>query len=235
MANSTTGEFDDVDFDSLGGGLGESNYPLDEVFGGANSIGQAKELGARITGLNDVNAGVRYHFFPTWRSQLLNQIWFFISSIGAIWVSKALPAWTVIVGELFTTGSTRYNLHLPILTLVPGFFLSKILIHIYDSVYIIDESGVEAQVGLVSFNLRQPRLRWEDIRGIEPSQNIWERLLNIGTVKIGSAMQEGAEIVMEGIANPKAIQLLVNSERAKRLEELKQSTPAHRQEVVTGD
>ncbi len=235
MSKSDSGDFDDVDFDSLGSGLGESNYPLDEVFGNGSSIDQAKELGAKVTGIDDGDSSVRYHFFPTWRSQIINQLWFFLSSFGAIWVSKTIPEWTIIVGELFSTSSTRYNLHLPILVLVPGFFLSKILIHIYNSVYIIDESGIEAQVGLVSFNLRQPRLRWEDIRGIEPSQNIWERLVNIGTVKIGSAMTQEAEIVMEGIANPRAVQLLVNSERAKRLEEMKQSGSSYRQGVVGGD
>lgn len=231
MSRSKSGDFDDVDFDSLGNGLGESSYPLDEVFGSSNSIVQHKHVSGASTH-QGVGPGARYHFFPTWRSQIINLIWFFLSSGMAIWVSRYIPKWVVIAGELFTTGSTRYELHLPLLILVPGFFLSKILIHIYNSVYTIDESGIEAQVGLVSFNLRQPKLRWEDIRGIEPSQNIWERLLNIGTVKVGSAMTQEAEIVMEGVANPKAIQLLVNAERAKRLEEMKQSGSALRHEVI---
>jgi len=39
----------------------------------------------------------------------------------------------------------------------------------------------------------------------------------------GSAMTQDVEIVMTGVANPRAIQLLVNSERDKRLEEMKSS------------
>ena len=91
----------------------------------------------------------------------------------------------------------------------------------YDSKYIIDERGVEAQMGLVSLNLRQPRLRYEDIRGVEPTQTIFERLLGIGSVLIGSAMTKDIEIAMRGVANPRAIQLLIGGERDKRRLELK--------------
>lgn len=232
MSRIKSGEFEDVDFDSLGNGLGESSYPLDEVFGQKVVPSNLKGSVSKEATEHGVESGISYNFFPTWRSQIINLLWFFLSSGMTIWVSRYIPKWVVMSGELFTTESTRYELHLPLLVLVPGFFLSKILITIYNSVYTIDETGIEAQVGLVSFNLRQPKLRWEDIRGIEPSQNIWERVLNIGTVKIGSAMTQEAEIVMEGVGNPKGIQLLVNSERAKRLEEMKQSGSALRHEVT---
>ena len=91
--------------------------------------------------------------------------------------------------------------------------LARVLIHIYDSRYIIDERGIEGQLGLVSFTLRQPRLRFEDIRGVEPNQNIWERFLNIGSVLIGSAMKDDVEITMRGVADPRAIQQLISAER----------------------
>ena len=100
---------------------------------------------------------------------------------------------------------------------------------IYDSKFIIDERGVEAQVGLVSLNLRQPRLRWEDIRGVEPNQTLWERILGIGSVLVGSAMTNEVEIVMEGVGNPRSVQLLIGAERDKHLKK------ADKEKVRQGD
>jgi uncharacterized membrane protein YdbT with pleckstrin-like domain len=228
-------DFEDVDFDSIRDGIGDEEYPLDEVFGGEGSLMQAKKLGAEVEGENDPEEPTRYYFFPTWRSQVFNIIYFFITSVAVIYISREYATWFIIPGELFTTSATRYMLHLPYLVLVPGFFLVKTLIAIYDAKYIIDETGIEAQVGLVSLSLRQPRLRWEDIRGVEPKQTIWERMLGIGTVSIGSAMTQDTEVVMEGVANPRAIQLLINAEQSKRLLEMKQMGLSRRQGVIKGD
>ncbi|MCB0344388.1 MAG: PH domain-containing protein [Bdellovibrionales bacterium] len=182
-----------------------------EIHGTASNIERA---GSPID--NRERAPIRYYFYPTWRSQLFPLMGFGVLCILAVVGSRYLT-WTIIAGELLSFGSTTYYLHLPLLALLPGFFLGKILIYIYDSKYIIDERGVEAQVGLVSLNLRQPRLRYEDIRGVEPNQTILERILGIGSVLIGSAMTQDVEIVMEGVANPRAIQLLLQGERDKRL------------------
>ena len=140
--------------------------------------------------------------------------------ILSIWGSRAIEA-SVIAGKLFSIGNTTFFLYLPLLSLIPGFLLGKILINIYDAKYIIDSRGVEAQIGLVSMSLRQPRLRWEDIRGVEPNQTIWERMLGIGSVLIGSAMTQDVEIIMEGVANPRAIQLLIGGERDRRIDTLR--------------
>lgn len=225
-------DFEDIDFDNLRDGVGEDLFPLDEVFGGESSVAHAKELGAAVEGEDDPNELTRYYFFPTWRSQFFLLIWFTVTSVAAIYLSRAYPVIFMIPGELFSTSSTRYMLYLPYLVLGPGFFLGKILINIYNSKYIIDETGLEAQVGLVSLNLRQPRIRWEDIRGVEPRQTIWERMLGIGTIAIGSAMTSEPEIVMEGVANPRAIQLLINAEQSKKLQELKQMGLARGQGIV---
>lgn len=171
---------------------------------------------------------IRYVFYPTWRSQIINLAIFVLLSVVAIWGSQSIPL-TVAEGHLLNLWGYKLILRLPLLTLLPGWMLTKILINVYDSKFIIDSHGVEAHVGLVSFNLRQPRLRWEDIRGVEPNQTIWERFVGIGSVLIGSAMTQDVEIVMEGVANPRAIQLLVGQERDRRLEFLRGATPEDRQ------
>ncbi len=173
---------------------------------------------------------VCYYFYPTWRSQLWNLILYAITCILTIVLSLKFPTIFVIKGPLFY----GYDLALPWFVLVPGFILGKILITVYNSRYIIDETGVEAQVGLVSFYLRQPRLRYEDIRGVEPEQSLLERILHIGRVLIGSAMMAEVEIVMEGVPDPRAIQLLINKERDRHLQ-LARGGGAGRVDLLTSD
>lgn len=202
---------------------------VEELLGNTENI---KRFGSPTDRAQE-NRPVRYYFFPTWRSQLFALAGYFCLAFLSVWGSKVL-GWTVIEGRLFTIGDTIYKLHLPLFALAPGFLLGKILIYMYDSKYIIDERGVEAQIGLVSMNLRQPRLRYEDIRGVEPNQTILERIFGIGSVLIGSAMTQDVEIVMEGVANPRAIQLLIGAERDKQMERIKESTP-ERALKFTGD
>lgn len=216
--------------DLLAGEDNREYSDVEELLGNAENI---KRYGSPSERAQE-NRPVRYYFFPTWRSQFFSLIGYFCLAVLSVWGSQVL-GWTVIEGRLFTIGATIYKLHLPLFVLAPGFFLGKILIYMYDSKYIIDERGVEAQIGLVSMNLRQPRLRFEDIRGVEPNQTILERIFGIGSVLIGSAMTQDVEIVMEGVANPRAIQLLIGAERDKQMEMLKEGSAPERALKITGD
>jgi len=199
-----------------------------EVYGSAANIAR---LGTPIQNMH--HAPLRYYFYPTWRSQIFHLIGFFVLCLITIKVSS-LTDYAIISGPLFSFGETTIQLSLPYLILIPGALLGKVLWVIYNSKYIVDERGVEAQVGLVSLNLRQPRLRYEDIRGVEPNQTIIERILGIGTVLIGSAMTSEVEIAMRGVANPRAIQLLIQGERDRRLR-LLQQTGKEQQSQMSGD
>ncbi len=206
QVNPTSGSEDDV-----------ASPAIREVYGSAKNIevhGSPIEKSGREP--------IRYYFYPTWRSQLSNLCGFFALCVVCVIGSRYIP-YVVIPGKLVSLFGVHVILYLPVLILLPGFMLGRILMNIYDAKYIIDDGGVEAQIGLVSFNLRQPRLRWEDIRGSEPQQTIWERILGIGSVLIGSAMTQDVEIVMSGVANPRAIQLLIQGERDRRLKELRAS------------
>jgi uncharacterized membrane protein YdbT with pleckstrin-like domain len=225
-------DFGDSEFDGLGADFsssGSGSLPVREIYGSPENI---EREGSPIARSED-EAPIRYYFYPTWRSQCLNLCGFFVLCILTVVVSKYVPA-LVVAGSLFSLGDTTYYLHLPVVVLLPGAMLGKILINIYDAKYIIDDHGVEAQIGLVSLTLRQPRLRWEDIRGVEPNQTIWERLLGIGSVLIGSAMTQDVEIIMSGVANPRAVQLLIGGERDRRLRQL-QSSGAQLRQAVTSE
>ncbi len=210
----------------------EEPRPILEVYGSAKNI---REHGSPIEQAERRGAeAIRYYFYPTWRSQITHLVGFFVLSILCVVLSRYVPA-LVLPGKLFTIGGTTFFLYFPILSLIPMFLLGKVLINVYDAKYIIDEGGVEAQVGLVSFNLRQPRLRWEDIRGSEPQQTLWERILGIGTVLVGSAMTQDVEITMSGVANPRAIQLLIQGERERRTDELRAGNSAHGRVAALSD
>ena len=189
--------------------------PIKEVPGSTKNL---EKLGAPSE-RDDIH--IRYCFHPTWRSQIFPLIGYFITCVLCVWISGKVPS-TVIKGPLFSVFGSMLYLHLPLLVLIPGLVLGKVLIYMYDSKYIIDERGVEAQIGLVSMSLRQPRLRYEDIRGVEPVQTLWERIIGIGGVLIGSAMTQDVEIVMEGVDNPRAIQLLIGGERDKSTKKMQQ-------------
>ena len=211
---------EDSEHDALHGEVSpEEPVIVREIYGSAKNI---ELIGAPSE--RPGNEIIRYYFYPTWRSQIGNLLAFFVLALLAIVGSRYLPM-LVIPGKLFQYGNTLFILHFPVLMLLPASMLGKILIHVYDAKYVIDEAGVEAQIGLVSFNLRQPRLRWEDIRGSEPQQTLWERMLNIGTVGVGSAMSQDVEIMMKGVANPRAIQLLIQTERERKLQDLRMVAP----------
>lgn len=150
--------------------------------------------------------------FPTWRYQLGRICFFIFLCLLCPVISHYIP-WIVLPGKLFEIGGTEIKLFLPIHWLAPCFVLGQIIITAYDSQYIIDSTGVEARVGLVSFNLIQPRLRYEDIRGVEPKQTLVERILGIGTLLVGSAMMADVEIEMKGIPNPRGVQQYINRRR----------------------
>ena len=172
---------------------------------------------------SDQDLPVRYYFYPAWRSRLGHLVLFFFLSVAAIMLSYEFPQ-LVVQGDLFTVGNTVFVMHMPILMFIPGYVLARALMFIYNSRYIIDERGAEAQIGLVSLRLRQTRLKYEDIRGVRAIQSILDRILNIGTVEIGSAMTEDIEIRMLGVENPRAIQILVCKERDKRLKTIVSTT-----------
>ena len=195
--------------------------------GGISSSGgdfEAREGGGKIIKI----------LYPTWRSQLVGLFWFFVTSALAVSLSKGSLSFLVVTNRLFSIGGTEVAFSLPLLTLLPGYFLGRILLTIYDSQYIIDDKGIEAQIGLVSLSLRQPRLRYEDIRGVEPTQTIVERLLGIGTLLVGSAMTFEVEIVMAGIASPREVQKLLNEQREKFLTRIGKSSSGE-VDVISGD
>jgi len=95
--------------------------------------------------------------------------------------------------------------------------LFNLLYPIYDASLTLDNRGLETRIGIVSLNQDITRVRYEDIRSIELKATIIERLINVGTLAIGSAATAGIEILFDGVAQPTEVKALIQQERDRRM------------------
>lgn len=147
-----------------------------------------------------------------WRSELFGMILFLGTLIAAPIISSYFPG-SVIRGELLRVAGTVYYLRLPLAWLIPATILMTVLWRIYNVCYQIDAKGIEAREGILSLSQSITRIRYEDIRSIETFQTILGRIINVGTVEMGTAATGEVEIRMRGIASPKYFQELIQMRR----------------------
>jgi len=87
--------------------------------------------------------------------------------------------------------------------LISAIFFILATIFRYRRLYTITNQRVFMRVGLIANNTSEMELR--HIRGMNVYQNIFERMLGVGTVEIISAADGGAEVVFQGISNPVSV------------------------------
>ena len=152
----------------------------------------------------------------TWLSQLKGILIFAVLCMVAVFLSKSLT-WTVVDGEIVTLGSTQLRMTLPTLAIFPFVQLGYMCWKIYDALFTIDSRGVEMKHGVVSLNLKQRRVRFEDIRSMDLKQSIIERVLDTGHVGIASAATGNIELRLDNIYAPRSIKELIQAERDRRI------------------
>ena len=159
---------------------------------------------------------------PALRAQLG---WLCLCVLSAFFVVRAsalIPgSWLHVPISLRPGGlfSWEYTFHFPLLGLIPIIILLRAIWPVMNSEYVVDSRGLESREGILWFNLRQPRLRYEDIRGVEVKQSILDRVLLIGDIVVGSAAShDEGEIVLRRVSHPQGIQLLIQKaiDRKKR-------------------
>ena len=160
-----------------------------------------------------------------WRSQWQRMILFFVLCIASVLLSEYLPQ-SIIEGRLFSIGDNTIFLTLPLFSLLPLYGLFNVALPIYDARFTIDNKGMETKIGILSLNQTIVRVRFEDIRSIELRQTLLERMIDVGTLDIGSAATSDIEISFSGIGSPKAIQTLIQQERDLRLKKMTNSATA---------
>jgi len=150
-----------------------------------------------------------------WRSQLKPMMIYFILCIASIVLSQQFPG-SVVAGRLFTIAETSIYLSLPLFTLLPLAALMGLVVPIYDATFTVDSRGIETRCGILGLRQKITRLRFEDIRGVELHQTLLDRILNIGTVGIGSAASAEIEVVFDGIHAPRELQEMIQAEKDRR-------------------
>lgn len=158
----------------------------------------------------------RFIIYKTWKSEYKLVILSFVSMFLSIFLSNQFPA-TVLTVKLFQIGKEMLILSIPIFWLPAAFFLLWALIRIYNVRYSMTAKGLETIVGILAITKRSVKIRYEDIRSVETEQTIIERILNIGTVEVGTSATGGIEIVFEGVDSPQELQILIQKEKGRRL------------------
>lgn len=98
------------------------------------------------------------------------------------------------------------------------------LVRLYlNSLYLFEIPRVSGHRGLLSFNYRVSTVKYEDVREIKVEQSILGRILNYGTVLVGTAARSGYELEIRNVARPLEISHLLhklrqNSRRRDQLE-----------------
>lgn len=142
------------------------------------------------------------------------------------------PSWNAYVdrlsiaaGSLFLALYSRFVLTLEgVATLIPFalagfavFMVLSIVVTRYSYRYAIEDGRLSANTGLISKNETQIRL--QDIRGVNVTQSITDRMLNTGNLSFSSSAQNEAEVVFLGIDSPmvvrKQIQALVDEAKTE--------------------
>ena len=98
---------------------------------------------------------------------------------------------------------------LPTALLIFLVLMSRPLFLLIDSRFEVSEHHVRASCGRCSPRKVDIELTYEEIQGVRLTQTIFERLLNVGTIFVWTAMAERPELTMGGIANPKRIVRLI--------------------------
>ncbi len=154
--------------------------------------------------------------YKVWRSEYKLFIGLFIGIFLSIFLSKEFPS-TVLSGEVIEIGGTKYFLSLPVFWLIPAGFYAFAALRIYNVRYCLTGKGIEMTIGILSLRQRSVKIRYEDIRSVETEQTIFERMLNIGTVEIGTSATGAIEVIFKGIEAPQEVQQIVQREKDRRL------------------
>lgn len=137
---------------------------------------------------------------------------FFILTALAIYLTYLYPG-SVQYIDLYPLIEKDIYLPIPLFFIIPLFLLSYIMHTLYDALYIIGEDYVRATYGLLSFNKTDVRLEFVDVRGIEINRGIYGRIVNTGTIHVGTAMREEEELFIINVYNPSQYRDLILKRR----------------------
>jgi hypothetical protein len=114
----------------------------------------------------------------------------------------------------FAVPVSGHEIILPLFALLPLVLTAALVHRHWDAKYEIGKDYVQATHGLLSLRRNEMRIDLPHICGVEVQQNVWQYLLGIGTIRIGSAMREDIELTIDGIRQPALYRNVITSRMA---------------------
>jgi uncharacterized membrane protein YdbT with pleckstrin-like domain len=138
-----------------------------------------------------------YEARPTWRYQ-----W---SAVGLVLVMLAIAAAAAVYGPAHI-GSRITHLVLAATCAVALYYVLLALYRRLSWRYLIDDHNIESYHGVLARRVHS--IRVEDLRNINVTQTVVQRLLGVGDVEFSSAAGGEVEVVFFGVADPMAVKTL---------------------------
>lgn len=136
---------------------------------------------------------------------------------AAIYISVAFPVTVqrVPLGSIF---GKEMSIGIPLAAIVPIMMMGGIVHSLYDVRYVLTPDYVMEIEGLLSFNEKSVRLHYIHIRGMEIERNIFQKMFNIGNLKLGSAIAQGdSDVVLRGVYDPRRYKDIINERIMERM------------------
>ncbi len=95
------------------------------------------------------------------------------------------------------------------ISLIPIGFLLSLLHFRFDNAYLFDDTNIYREEGRVSFCFKNPSIRYADIKGITVYQTFWGRVFNFGSIELGTAANEGNELIIKNVRAPNELAELI--------------------------
>lgn len=99
------------------------------------------------------------------------------------------------------------------LAIIPLGILIESIRRYHDDLYVFGVERLTHRAGRLSLRYQVPKIKYSDIRAITVYQDLLGRLFDYGDIEIGTAAQEGSEIVIEGVRDPEGLSALIDNLR----------------------
>jgi hypothetical protein len=95
------------------------------------------------------------------------------------------------------------------ISLIPIGFLLSLLHFRFNNAYLFDDTNIYREEGRISFRFKNPSIRYADIKGITVYQSFWGRVFNFGSIELGTAANEGNELIINHVRAPHKLAELI--------------------------
>jgi|GEM_PF-6123335 len=103
------------------------------------------------------------------------------------------------------------SIDMPLLAFAPIFVLIKPYLSFLGGHRWMTPTGLYANMGVYQWERRDIDIPFEHIAGVSIEQNIIERILNFGTILIGTSATGDVEVSLHGVPNPKHYAQILDS------------------------